>query len=145
MRDLNQPLAAMFASTLKKHQCSAFAIIPNRKESQRNRGWFPMDELARRLETHHGIAYVRDAFEWKTQPLEQRDLTNAQRQVNITQNLVARDVECPDIWLIDDVWTTGATLLGATTALADKGGHVAGLSVLAVSRQKVLVNAQACV
>jgi predicted amidophosphoribosyltransferase len=47
--------------------------------------------------------------------------------------------------LIDDVWTTGATLLGATTTLADKGGHVAGLSVLAVSRQKVLVNAQACV
>jgi predicted amidophosphoribosyltransferase len=66
----------------------------------------------------------------RSQPKDQRGLSQSQRMENLRGVFVARQSE-HRVLLVDDVATTGATLLAATEALELSGAQVVGSCVLA--------------
>lgn len=62
---------------------------------------------------------------------DQSLLTTQERWQNQTQSMVARHQVNGSVILIDDISTTGATLLEARRAVEDSGGKVIGFCTLA--------------
>ena len=136
-RHLAEPLAYLLAQRVVVEGLSASYVVPVplHPRRQRQRGFNQSDELARELrrllsmrapsgrlvrvratapqvgkDRLHRWENVRDAFEWRGEPLKHRPLL-----------------------LIDDVATTGATLEACATALKAAGaGPVVGVTVARV-------------
>ncbi len=64
---------------------------------------------------------------------DQAGLTAAQRAANLTGALRAVGEPGPPVVLVDDVVTTGATLVEATRALQERGHRVVGAAVVAAT------------
>ena len=62
----------------------------------------------------------------------QHRLSRRQRLLNLTDAFQSTPADAPlELWLVDDILTTGATALAARAALASAGHHVRGLICLA--------------
>ncbi len=93
------------------------AISPNRL---RQRGYNQAAELAAALAARSGRRLHRSCLRRRHQSASQTALGAAERRANLRDAFAANDAP-PTLVLVDDVFTTGATLTSAARALFDAG------------------------
>lgn len=109
--------------------------VPSSTSSYRSRGFSPATVVAnayRRLFAQLGwqvrvVRLLRRSRLVRDQSL----LTTQERWQNQTQSMIARHMLSGSVILIDDISTTGATLLEARRAVEASGGKVIGFCTLA--------------
>ncbi|MEY3407278.1 MAG: hypothetical protein RL038_339 [Actinomycetota bacterium] len=119
-RELTNLFAAVVADSLKSEDLSNFVLapIPERSASFKKRGWRPVAQLAERLGAITHLPVDEHAFRFKVQPSEQRGLSTNLRYDNLAE-VFQYESEAPKLLIIDDVFTTGATLLSALRAASE--------------------------
>lgn len=110
------------------------ATMPSSSAAYRRRGYRPVDRVLAKagLVAEHPFRLVR-------QPDDQIGLGRAGRQRNLVGSMRASGrVDGRTFLLVDDVITTGATLLEARRALTVAGARTAGAVVIAATRRRIL-------
>jgi predicted amidophosphoribosyltransferase len=106
--------------------------LPTSRAAYRRRGFRVPELIARRA----GIRPVR-ALSATRRTRDQRGLDRLERHRNVAGSLVARGVAGSRVIVLDDVVTTGATLVEAVRALRAAGGEVvAAVTVAATPRRR---------
>lgn len=115
-------------------QLNALTFIPLHPERQRRRGFNQAERLARGLGRQLGLPVVQGLS--RVRPTEpQVGLSGRARQLNVAGAFQWTAEAAPPslVGLVDDVCTTGATLLAAASALNRAGGSIGAYLVLAVA------------
>ena len=124
------PLVSCFQESPK-----VLVPIPSNASSMRERGYNPAELLARELcRNLPGVRWV-NALTRVRETLDQSKLTPNARIENQTGSMDARSGTAR-VLLIDDVVTTGATLLAATRELQKAGYFVEGFLTFAETERK---------
>jgi predicted amidophosphoribosyltransferase len=111
----------------------ALAAPPSSLSAYRRRGYRPVDLVVAKagLRLEHPLA-------WRRMPADQIGLTIDERRRNLNESLRARKgVDGRSFLLLDDVVTTGATLLESRRALTSAGASVVGAAVVAATRRRL--------
>lgn len=107
--------------------------VPSSKQSLRRRGYRPVELLARAAGFRHSAVLIHAAV---TQ--EQKSLDRAQRGANLVGAFVAKpSARGRSFVIIDDVVTSGATLLEASRALREVGARVMSAATLAFTPRRI--------
>lgn len=96
------------------------AYVPSVADRERWRGHNTAEQLARELAARWRLPVCR-ALARRGSPARQRGLSLAARRANVAGGFVARCVPPPRVLLVDDVYTTGATVSAAAAALRAAG------------------------
>lgn len=106
--------------------------IPSSRLAWRIRGYHPVDALLSRAGLRPFLALAA-----RTEAVDQVGLDRGARAANKNNSLIARQpLNGTRIILVDDIVTTGATLLEARRAVLAAGGTVVGLATLAETRRR---------
>lgn len=116
--------------------------MPSKKMSFQKRGFNPAHLLAKKvaanLSIHGGLRIgVENCLSLNRQVLDQASLVGLERRENLREamSLIKKPI-AQEIWLVDDVVTTGSTLLEATRCLGESGANVSGFAVFAETLPK---------
>jgi predicted amidophosphoribosyltransferase len=139
-------LVERLVAAVAHHNLTAAVLvpIPTSARARRRRGADLITELTVAVATQIGWQWEA-ALVWRGSRKLQKRLTEAQRYQNMTNAFAVRPDACltqTPVMLIDDVLTTGATLVAAAAALRSvQAGIVAG-AVLGTSSQLVSLPAR---
>ena len=99
--------------------------VPVSAHRLRTRGYNQALVLAREISRQTGIPVLDDALRRVTDTLPMKNMTPAERQNNLKKAFQAfgNDVELNSIMLIDDIYTTGATIDACAHALYRQGAR----------------------
>lgn len=134
-RALAVPLAAAVEAALRStsHQSVELAGVPTARAAHRRRGYDPVALLLKRAGLHAAtpLRSVRDHA-------QQKSLDRERRRSNLAGSMRARVPLTGRVFiLVDDVVTTGATLLEAARAIRVGGGEVLSAVALANTARRV--------
>ncbi|MDE7045569.1 MAG: ComF family protein, partial [Acetatifactor sp.] len=121
---------------LMARRADALIPVPVHPSRKRRRGYNQAELIARRLSELSGIpmeaALIRRVK--KTRPL--KGLSNSERQNNLKRafKIDINDVKLNTIVIIDDIYTTGATIDSMAQVLKEKGVKKIYFMALAVGR-----------
>jgi ComF family protein len=127
--DVAGALSVPFAAALHRaaQPGAEYLIVPTSPAAWRRRGYDPVALLARRA----GIRHVR-VLRSARSTASQKTLGADERQLNLRSSMVSRSaLNGRRFVLVDDVVTTGATLVEAARAIRAAGGEVVGRAALA--------------
>jgi len=111
----------------------ALSFVPLHPSRERQRGFNQAERLARELGATLRLPLVQGLTRIRPTPA-QVGLTGRERDLNVSGAFrwIGTEPAPAGVGLVDDVCTTGATLLAAAQAIRAAGGSVAGFLVLAV-------------
>jgi ComF family protein len=127
--------ASQLAAMLRKHTPPDIIIpVPGNPKSRRNRGWDQVDEIARILEKKYAFSVKRILIRKASQ--QQKTLNYASRSENLREKIrlktgVFSGSSNENIVLLDDIFTTGATVNECTRTLIESG--YAAVSVITIA------------
>lgn len=129
--DLVRPLGRAFRAALAHAATGEEGLlavaVPSGRNATRHRGYRVVERLVRAA----GARPTR-GLTWARQAADQRGLGRDARERNLRGALTARRVGADArVVIVDDVVTTGATILEARRALRAVGAHVVGAAALA--------------
>lgn len=132
---LAKPLAQIMAAAWPDWEQDPDIIIPVplHKRRQRRRGFNQSALLALQLGRQMNIAVDEQALERVKHTIPQIGLSPVERQENVNNAFTAdfRQIKDKQILLIDDVYTTGATMTAAADALLASGAAAVSAYCLA--------------
>ncbi|NLK37242.1 MAG: ComF family protein [Epulopiscium sp.] len=105
-------------------------------KKQQKRGFNQSILLAKEIEKHTGIPCVEDCLVRTRNTVPQSKLTPTQRRVNIQNAFLLKDKEKlqeKNIVLVDDIFTTGATVNECTTILYQGGAKKVTVFCLSIA------------
>lgn len=106
--------------------------IPARKQAKRTRGFDHMLKIGRELSAETALPFISLLDQKESR--DQRELTAKERISNKQDSFFMKDVGIPSaVLILDDVFTTGATLFAAALTLRESGvSWVGGLTLARV-------------
>jgi competence protein ComFC len=110
--------------------------VPMHHKKQQKRGFNQSILLAKEIEKHTGIPCVEDCLVRTRNTVPQSKLTPTQRRVNIQNAFLLKDKEKlqeKNIVLVDDIFTTGATVNECTTILYQGGAKKVTVFCLSIA------------
>lgn len=119
----------------RRHSTTGIQLvtIPSSQRAWRSRGYHPVDALL-----HRAGLRPFPALAQRGESLDQVGLGRTARAANKEHSLVARrPLDDTRVILVDDIVTTGATLLEARRAVFAAGGTVVGMVALAETRRRL--------
>lgn len=122
---LAEAFAARMAPLLSDAGDGDLVPVPLARKRMRSRGYNQAERLAEALGTITGLPVAVDRLSRNRETPTQTRLTPEARLANLADAFVARPSRRP-AWLVDDVFTTGATLTSAARALLDAGAPQVG-------------------
>lgn len=126
------PMAALLDG-----QTGHLVAVPSSRVNQIKRGYSPALLLARRVANSAGIPVI-DALRFSRAVVDQSGLGVEARRENLEGTMTAGPgVKGKRVILVDDVVTTGATLLEAARAVASAGGEVVGFLTFSETLLKI--------
>lgn len=134
-KKLTSEFANLAVAALPSDVSGVIAPIPSRKESRIRRGWEPVLTLGFHMSKRSNFEMCPGFFRWKFEPDEQRLLSDAERRLNVQNRIECTHMPSQPVWILDDVMTTGSSLLAAANAVEQVGGAVAGFVVLTAPRR----------
>ena len=122
LRRLAADAAEVVAELILPPRSTALAFVPSDRARALQRGYHPAERLARELAEHWSLPVL--PLLARTRPVPwQRGLPLADRRRNVAGTF-APAAKCPRaITLIDDVYTSGATVAAAASALRKAGAR----------------------
>ena len=131
--------AKMLASTLQQYLSSHPDLIlvsmPVRRAALKKRGFDHGRTLALAVQARTGVSVGKNLLSFAREAQDQRNLGMSKRAANLANSMLAKPTGRPVV-LLDDVVTTGATLLEARRALEACGVLVIGFITLAETLPK---------
>lgn len=130
MRGFSAVFAECLALVLARTEGAIAVPVPPRPGKLRDRGWDQIEDIARLLESRHGIAVSR-CLERRS-AVQQKKLGKLARLTNMRGAIAVKEkAAVPQTAIvIDDLMTTGATLEACADALKAAGcGKVYGLTL----------------
>jgi ComF family protein len=121
-RDLAVAAAALVADVLPRPEADALTAVPTDPERGLWRGHAPAAGLARALALRWRLPMTPLLARVRPAP-RQRGLTLAERRRNVSGTFVATERAPPRICLVDDVYTTGATVNACSSVLRAAGAR----------------------
>lgn len=119
-----EPLAQLMVERFPQwlQECDSVIAVPLHPERIRERGYNQSELLAQHLCRQHNLYHDEEAL-WRTRNTRpQIGLDRAQRRENVKDAFAAHSrVRGRHVLLVDDVCTTGATLIAAGEALLSEG------------------------
>jgi predicted amidophosphoribosyltransferase len=146
-RDLARPLGGLLAAALPPSAVGTYLVpVPSTRAARRARGGDHVARLARvaarvaarAAASHCGPARVATPLRWTRAVADSAGLDAASRAANVGQAMRATPPPasaCSAV-IVDDIFTTGATLLEATRALRAAGWRVDGAAVVAATPRR---------
>ena len=127
-RFLVEPLAGALTQLLTRFPNAVLVAVPSSKTNYVKRGYSPAQLLAKSLNrATNRSSRVVASLKLSRQILDQARLDAQQRGLNLESSMVANSsVANRDVIIVDDIVTTGATLLEAARALELAGARVVG-------------------
>jgi ComF family protein len=119
-RDLAGPLADIVAEVIARPDADVVTFVPGDRERGRERSHVPAERLARGLGDRWGLP-TESLLARTKGSLRQASLPRAERGRNVRGAFSAAADVPRDVVLVDDVYTTGATVSACSTALR-RGG-----------------------
>jgi predicted amidophosphoribosyltransferase len=137
---LTKPLGRALAAAVRVHGLDpvdpvVLCPVPSSRAAVRQRGHDHAMRLARAASRTLGLEARRLLVPART-VADQAGLTTRQRADNVAGALRATGVPALPVVVVDDVMTTGATLVEAARALRAQGHLVAGAAVVAATRRR---------
>jgi len=125
MRGLAEPLGELLASYVVEHSLPASVLVPVPLHPARlaERGYNQAALLAREMGRRLDLPVVENSLLRVRATRQQVGLNAEERQANVAGAFACRDAQLAgqQVLLIDDVYTTGATLTACGAALAAIG------------------------
>jgi len=133
------PLSRLLIRSLPLDQrFDVIVAMPMHWRKQWERGFNQAELLAKPVAKRHGVKLATN-LRRKRQTKAQAGLTEAQRLANVKDSFLIRrseEINGKRVLLVDDVFTTGATLRAAAAALKKAGAvHVSALTLARVDRR----------
>ena len=111
---------------------------PSAKGNFAKRGFVPADLVAQRVAGRWHLVHMKSAIWFVRSVADQAALSIADRQTNLAGSMAASlRLAGKRVLLVDDIVTTGATLLEASRAVSAAGGSVAGFVTLAETLRRL--------
>jgi predicted amidophosphoribosyltransferase len=112
LRGLAQDAGALVAEVVPRPRAYTITFVPPDADRTLGRGYHPAEWLARALESH-----------WQLPVVPQRGLSLAARRENVRGGFRPVGRAPTRVILVDDVYTSGATVAAAASALRKGGGR----------------------
>lgn len=135
--DLHSSFSRMLIDRLFDAGCTDFDVvvpIPLSKERFAERGYNQSALIAKDVASHYGAIYNKEAIFRNRDTLRQSDLAHAYRAGNVRGAFSPRNLEGlsgKHVLLVDDIFTTGATLQEASRVLAKSGCRITACTISA--------------
>ena len=120
LRGVARLAAELAAETLERPEVDALTFVPSDAERRRERGHHPAERLARELATRWALPVAPLLVRTGTGE-RQRGLDRAARRRNVAGAFLPRATAPKTVCLVDDVYTSGATVAAAASALRRAG------------------------
>jgi ComF family protein len=122
-RDLAAALADIVVAVVVRPAVDILTFVPGDRERGRNRGHVPAERLATALSERWDVPVGRLLLRTAPSSRRQAGLARGERRSNVRGAFVARTRAPPTVCLVDDVYTTGATVSACATALRKAGAR----------------------
>ena len=140
--DLHSSFSKMLIARLGETGCTDFDVvipIPLSKERLKERGYNQSALVAQDIASHYGAIYNKEAIFRNRDTLRQSDLAHAYRAGNVrgafsTKNTAG--LAGKHVLLVDDIFTTGATLQEASRMLKKAGCRITACTVAAAAKTR---------
>lgn len=113
-------------------ECDVVVAIPSRASSFAKRGFVPAELVAKHVARRLGFAHLPRAVRLQRSVEDQASLSQERRATNLVGSMQAsRALRGMRVLLVDDIVTTGATLIEGNRALVEVGGLPVGFLTIA--------------